>query len=100
IVVKVGDAVKIKAPVGGVNWSKYTSPLKVLKCFRNAVKTSDGKIWNLNRAVPLKMLGKEQSKGNKGDDMSVESNDRPTKEVVHEERKSIRRKYTPGYFKD
>ena len=48
---KVGDWVKVKAPVGHAEWSKFTKPLQVTKLFKNAVKTSDNRIWNKRRVA-------------------------------------------------
>lgn len=35
--VGVGDFVKMKAPTGCADWSKFTRELQVIKCFKNAV---------------------------------------------------------------
>ncbi|KAJ1188714.1 hypothetical protein NDU88_005471, partial [Pleurodeles waltl] len=47
--VNVGDWVLVKYPVLKTSSKKSYSPLKVVKLFTNAVKLSDGRIWNLNR---------------------------------------------------
>ena len=67
--VRVGDWVRIKLPKGKVNFSKYGKPVKVIKLFRNAIKTEDYRIWNLNRVAKCKgpeinvMDGKCSQKG-------------------------------------
>ena len=33
------------------NGYKYDSPLRMVKLFKNAAKTEDSRIWNLNRVV-------------------------------------------------
>ncbi|KAJ1200500.1 hypothetical protein NDU88_004324 [Pleurodeles waltl] len=72
--VNVGDVVKVKSPVSCMDGSKYSRPLKIVKLFRNAVKTSDGRIWNMNRVVPLKnLLEKEVVLSDGKDDVASES---------------------------
>mgnify|MGYP002804608524 CR=1 FL=1 len=46
--------VLIKKPKGGIGKSELSGPVRVIKLFRNAVKTADSKIWNLNRVVVFK----------------------------------------------
>lgn len=53
---KVGDLIKVKAPVGTAYSSKFTRPYKIIKCFNNAVKLDDGRMWNLNRVVFFKSV--------------------------------------------
>ncbi|KAJ1154129.1 hypothetical protein NDU88_006885, partial [Pleurodeles waltl] len=52
--ISVGDIVNIRAPIGCVKGSKFTRPYVVIKLFKNAIKTSDGRIWNMNQVVRIK----------------------------------------------
>ncbi|KAJ1214034.1 hypothetical protein NDU88_001662 [Pleurodeles waltl] len=90
-IVEVGDWVLIKRP----NWmdgaGKLSKNMRIIKVFRNAVKTNDHQVWNLNRVVkcrrdPVKKLGDQDTAG---------------KDVAKKIQKSSERKIKmPVYLKD
>lgn len=101
--VKVGDIVKVKAPVGNVSWSKYTKPARVIKCFKNAVKLDDGRIWNLNRVVILKSFSEKDLVKNNLPGVSRKKSNRAG--VSHsvprqDPKRSGRKTFMPSHLKD
>lgn len=90
---KVGDNVKVKAPVGCQNWSKFSCVKRVIKLFKNAVKTNDGRIWNHSRVVHIKP--------NHNNTCVSESADGASSSLEREStRKSARISKIPGFLND
>lgn len=102
--VSVGDFVKMKAPRGCADWSKFTRELQVIKCFKNAVKTHDGRIWNKSRVAVIKeshassdnSTFKSQLGGSWVCDSGLQGSSRSTPSV---HRRSIREIRKPAYLK-
>ena len=64
--VKLGDKVRVRAPVGCAPFSKLSCEHTVVKLFKNAAKMEDGRIWNLSRVVKV-------NEGKPGNDANSEN---------------------------
>lgn len=86
ILVKVGDLVMVKLPGAKV---RFSAPIRVVKVFKNAVRTQDHRVWNLSR------IALYSGTSPVGINVTPSSSD-----PGHSSGRPLRKIKRPGYLKD